>query len=464
MLESDTFVPAIGREHASDSPTYQLIRGLQSEQNEPYGWNNIVQNGLRSDDITLIDPGLLYVRIPQFPDYDLTQPETIVLTIPAGAMRNNANDIAAAASFEVLATRGRAVLSGTLLEDVSEDFIRQGRTASHSNITLEITLQHDTLADRSMCDGDVQNMTTMTAADLPGEWCWPATPFPAGVAAPPPPPIGAPPCVPSQAAGWNYVLQQLPCSSLEILSSTSARFTLPPFPDYDIAAPESVTLVLRADALKSNRQTTATPTFAVRPIRGVATLGGSLLTANESTIRQAQTQLTLTLQDTSWAPQLSDELKLEVLRGISTTTLEPTGWAHVVQRGLLASYLEQVDAASISVTLPRFEEYDILSAEAISVHIPRGALISDRAIDAASFEIAAVPGAATLAGFLDYDSSEAAVRSGISSQWSVAANALVTERMQLRVSLSADEFMPDVSTRLPTLDPPSPRIRQAHRC
>eukprot|EP00966_Prymnesium_polylepis_P139508 3223605-Prymnesium_polylepis.1 len=89
------------------------------------------------------------------------------------------------------------MLSGTLLEDVSEVVVQQGRTLSHANATIEITLQHDTLADRAMCDGDVQNMTIMSAAALPGEWCWPAPPFPAGVAAPPPPPVGAPPCAPS---------------------------------------------------------------------------------------------------------------------------------------------------------------------------------------------------------------------------------------------------------------------------
>ena len=48
--------------------------------------------------------------MPQFPSYDIAQPETIVMRIPASAMRNNVEDIPAAAKFVIGASRGIAIL------------------------------------------------------------------------------------------------------------------------------------------------------------------------------------------------------------------------------------------------------------------------------------------------------------------------------------------------------------------
>ena len=93
QLNSDTLVTTIGREYAADGPSKEFILGLVSEQNEPYGWNNIVQSGLRSSDIQYIDASTVHLKVPQFPSYDIAQPETIVMRIPASAMRNNVEDI-----------------------------------------------------------------------------------------------------------------------------------------------------------------------------------------------------------------------------------------------------------------------------------------------------------------------------------------------------------------------------------
>lgn len=72
LLESDTWVRTIGREQESTSPTMQLIRGLRSEQSESHGWNNVILQGLTPSDVILLDPGAVHIRLPQFPDYDIT--------------------------------------------------------------------------------------------------------------------------------------------------------------------------------------------------------------------------------------------------------------------------------------------------------------------------------------------------------------------------------------------------------
>ena len=60
------------------------------------------------------------------PPHPVQEPETIVITIPAAAMRNNKYDFPNAARFEILAAQGKAVLGGTMLEDISESELRTG--------------------------------------------------------------------------------------------------------------------------------------------------------------------------------------------------------------------------------------------------------------------------------------------------------------------------------------------------
>ena len=61
----------------------------------------MVRAGLEPSDVRYVSASEVQVRIPQFPQYDITRPETIVLTIPAACMRNNPTAIENAASFEL---------------------------------------------------------------------------------------------------------------------------------------------------------------------------------------------------------------------------------------------------------------------------------------------------------------------------------------------------------------------------
>ena len=75
------------------------------------------------------------------------------------------------------------------------------------------------------------------------------------------------------------------------------------------------------------------------------------------------------------------------------------------------------------------------------LQLPPSAVMSNRPIDAAGgVELRAVPGTVAVSGFVDYDSTERAVRRGNSTRWVVADNSLFSERMRLRLQLMDDEW------------------------
>ena len=443
-LESDTWTRTVGR---SADATRQLLAGLRSKQSEENGWNMVVGPHLPPSSVEYIDAGEVHITIPQFAAYDITEPETIQLSIPKAAMRNNDADIPLAASFVVLAVPGTAKLGGTLLSDVTERTLIDGSNPITGNVTLEIKLDGDTFVPYSMCNGNKINITDLRAEPLPAEWCWPVEPFAPGIAAPPPPPPG-PRCVPQQAYGFDAVLDEIPCEALQRLSPTHVRLQLPAFPAYKISTVETITATIRAAALTSSRTTIAYPRFAVRPSAGRVELGGDLLQATEATIRAGGAALTIKLIDDAWRPDLDEDMRTAVLSGLTSMQAEASGWGAIVQPALRrgsSSLVTQVDEQTVMVSLPAFDSFDLVSAETLRVDVPASAVLSGHSLQAdALIELAAISGKATLRGFVDYDRTERAVRSGVSSRWSAEANALLSESMRLNITLEDDEWMPMV--------------------
>ena len=456
VLNSDTFVSAIGLEHDADGPTMQLIRGLTSAQSEPNGWNAVVQAGLQPSDVRYVSASEVQVHIPQFPQYDITRPETIVLTIPAACMRNNPTDIQNAASFELHAARGEAELSGSVLGAISEAELRsglsdaalaRGLSAENATLALEISLVHDTFTPWSLCEGGVQNVTELVALPLPPSWCWPPAPAPPGWVLPPSPPPFAPACAEQQYDGWNRVLASVPCSSVHRLSDRRMRLEVPAFTAYDIDASETISVTLRAGALSSHQPTTAAITFSVVPNAGTALLSGTLLRMDESGMRAGGGTLTISVVGDSWKPTLGDELRMEILSGLASVQLEAQGWTNVVRGALRPEHLELLGPEAVRVTLPPSAAYNLVLAETVAVQIPAAALVSGRMVDAdALIELAAVPGRAIFSGYSEYDSTEAALQWGTASRWSEEANALLTAPLTLTVTLLEEEWAPEVGS------------------
>ena len=442
-LISDTWVQALGREHDADGPSMRLLNGLVSQQASPTGWMNIVRHKLTPEAVRYLDPGNILITLPQVPDYDIDAPETIVFSIPAAAMRNNPSDVPAAASFVVLAARGAAEIGGSVLADVSEADI-----ASSSTI-IEVLLHHDTFANNAnLCDGDVQSVLSLAVAPLDTEWCWPLADWP-NAEAPPPPPPGTARCSTHQENGWASVLSELPCSGIRRLDERRLRLTLPPFPAYDITIAETISVTVNAFALTSNRSTLARPAFDVHPTAGTAHCTGSLVDANERGLRAGGLVLDVTLIGAQWRPSLDVAARLAVLRGLSSSNREAHGWDLAVLPHLDGSELAQLDQQRVRITLPPYEGYDLRTAETLTLRVPAVALLSSRAIEASPLlVITATPGHANYSGFVDYDRSERAVRSGRSSQWSVEQNALLSEPMALTITLVDDEWSADLGSEL----------------
>ena len=173
MLESDTWVRTVGRDARVDGPTRLLLNGLVSQQSEPNGWNAVIGPFLPASSLTYIDPGTVEMVVPQFAAYDITEPETITVSIPHVAMRNNDVDIVGAATFVIMASPGSANIAGSILADISETALVSGMVGSAENVTIDVLLDDDTFNDAPMCENGLVNITELRSDPLPGEWCWP---------------------------------------------------------------------------------------------------------------------------------------------------------------------------------------------------------------------------------------------------------------------------------------------------
>ena len=100
------WVPALGREFDPFGPTMQLLNGLESPRKMGSGWVNVVRPKLTPEAVTYVNARNILITVPQVPDYDIVAPETISLSIPASAMRNNPSAIPDVTSFVILAARG----------------------------------------------------------------------------------------------------------------------------------------------------------------------------------------------------------------------------------------------------------------------------------------------------------------------------------------------------------------------
>ena len=113
---NDEWANSVGR---FGSTTSQLLAGIRSGQSEAMGWNAIISAGLVPTDLRRLDATHLIVHVPQFAAYEISEPETVTLSIPANALRSG-QPIAASMSFVVQALAGTAQLHGPLLFDTRE--------------------------------------------------------------------------------------------------------------------------------------------------------------------------------------------------------------------------------------------------------------------------------------------------------------------------------------------------------
>lgn len=231
-LADDTWLPEVG----GDNPvTRGLLDGIDSQGAEPLGWDAVVKAGLSFMDVSRVSDAEVQITLPPFPEYDISEPETITPTAPAEALTQSVDNLTAQASFQVAVTAGSAQLAGTVTDD-SELDIRGGGS------TLVITLIDDGWVPEVGGDNAITRALLDGLASDGGE-----------------------------AAGWNAVVRPgLTAANVLRVSDTEVAIEFPAFPGYDITSPEQVTATVPAGALvQSQDPLTASPPFTIAAAPGL---------------------------------------------------------------------------------------------------------------------------------------------------------------------------------------------------
>ena len=342
-LTGDTFRPL------SADVTAAVLSGIAAAQsNNPVatGWNALVAAAVALGTVTLsLEPGnrSLTVVVPALPAYDISQPETISVTIPAAATVSGVTDFACNPS--VVVRPKSAVLSGSMVGGVDEAAVRT------SALELTIALAADEFSS------DLGGDTASTSALLDS--------------------LGG-----QLRAGASY-------SDVTVLSSTVVRvnFAAGSRSGYEISAPQTVSLVLPASTLRSNVILVVSPAFAIRAQPGSATLDAPSV-IYEADMRQAAVtyEVRVDLSGDTWVDSIGAEGAATegLLQGFLSSQAGDTGWNKIVRAALGASSLTRLLTAggapsgSVKLLLGGFSAFDIQAPETVQLRIPGDAVLADQ--------------------------------------------------------------------------------------
>ena len=196
-----------------------LIDGFLSLQNEARGWNAIVRKTMGYSSLRRVDSSLLHVTVPQSGNYDIVAPETLVVSVPAIALRSRTVPALAAAGparmLVINATQGSATLSGSLLQRASVADVRSPAVMSVQLNLVDVSFKEELLTSDAMM--------TMLARSLASR---------DGVS-------GA--ILSTEPFGWNAIVRQgLSSLSLASLTPTSVSVIVEQFAACTSAANEPV--------------------------------------------------------------------------------------------------------------------------------------------------------------------------------------------------------------------------------
>ena len=466
-LTGDVWDPAIGI--APGAHTQGFIAGLSSAQDEATGWNAVVQPALSHAHLSRLSDTQLRVALPARAAYDISQPETVSLIIPAAALLSR-QPIAASPSFVVAATGGTAVLRGAYLADLTQASLQgeyicvegwslpnnQGQRSACGYDSywqpvepLEIQLYGDTWAR-------VRNPhylmprpgpVPLEGSRYPGSSDWVfgnesewlgldeavALELIDGIRS-----------MQSEPAGWNAIVQRSLraehvcvegwspqgewggpngtfCTwepnvhSIEVVSWDRLLVHLPIQQEYAITAPETVMAVLPASALRSGQETPVAPYFELRPSGAVATFTAVGLGAgrDERVFRSwPNPELIITLEHDTWHPSVGNETDTAgrtqaVLNNIFTTQSEPGGWNAAVVPMFTPSMLTRVSDTVVRIIVPSVPTYDIDAPETLRCTVPRAAVVGRQTIVAAQqIEIKPESGTGSMSGSIFENNAE----------------------------------------------------------
>ena len=223
------------------------------------------------------------------------------------------------------------------------------------------------------------------------------------------------------------------------------------FGDYAISAPETISLVIPAIALRSGAPILAgsdrfSGPFVVSPSRGTATLTGNLLLdPYESVIQSVEgASLRIDLAGDTWLPEVGSEGTASIddaCTGMLISELHAEGgdasvWQTVVQAALrtrLSQVIVRESESVLRIELPQLLVYKLYAVETITASVPGACLTSGKQmrpeqIGGIPFSVLPVAGRAYVSGSLLQEALETTVQSKGAS---------------LTVTLRDDEFVGD---------------------
>ena len=366
----DAWAAEVGQEGAASTA---LLQGFVARSTEPSGWNVAVRPALRAAQLRRVTDYRVELTLSGYPAYEIAEPETVSLRVPAAALRSGSPSFAGGAPFVIAAARGSAVLSGSVVAEHDVDVI-----ASVEGGLLRYTLSGDSFVPTLGQSNDPQNdaCTSTLISELDA--------------------LGTP-----QALGWTAVVQSTLREQLSTVvvreSASSLAIELPQLLVYRLDQAETITTLIPAACLRSGSQLrtehiSGAP-WRMLPPAGRAFVTGSLLQqASEAEVQALPTRLEVSLQQDTF---LSDAAGFLACISGSLGGL-PGGWGAAVQPSLtpdMVTFTQVGFGVHISLDIPASPAYSIAEPETIRVLLPSAFLASEQDVIASPSFVLQVAGA-----------------------------------------------------------------------
>ena len=448
-LVGDTWAHGVGQrgDGSETSLTELVLKAFVSAQDEEGGWNAVVQQALAYTDMSYIDGQSITLTLPSFPAYDLLKAETISCNLPASAVVSGQELFAGIGTtqdaLQISANTGTIRLSGSLFAAANETTLRSVVT-----VQMIITLTGDTWTqgvgqqDESGEGASSQLLRGFTSLQ-------------------------------NEAYGWNAIVRPgIPQANVERTDDFTVTISVDQFAAYDIAAPQTIEVVVPPIAV-SSAQVVRAPSFVILPIKGTARLSGRLVEqpTEEVLCCSGGLRVTLTLEGESWVPGIGvDAAVSEALeRGFRSLQDEPAGFNAIIMPALVsrnATAIDRIDDTTIEISLPPIPSYHVVNPETLVVSVPANAVTSNQRLVAAPSRgvvLGAAPSSVTLGGTLVPTAEETTLRAVEGNVLYITVNGDAFVRGSLLPGAASEALLNGIESMTETSDEPLASTRSSTR-
>ena len=244
------------------------IVALPADPPELFGWNAKLLPTLVPSQLEIIDPQKTTshrakITVPRLPEYYIASPETVLVTLPASAVRSG-QTVVASPVFEIRPATPVAVIDAPDFEyedefgdTVPKDENVISGTGLTDGPTFTISLSGDTWV-AAVGNDTYAGYATTTAALLASIFS-----------------------MQSEPSGWNEIVRPaLQPTDLTRVSNTIIRIEAPPDITYDINAPETIRVTVPRETVTGAQPIAADGIIVIKPEPGEAALSGAIFENN----------------------------------------------------------------------------------------------------------------------------------------------------------------------------------------